>query len=84
MHLREPDAKPHHAKPYPVACSQEVRLKEEVARLCELGILRKINRSKWASPMFLINKLDVSLRSFEDLREHNKWIKQHPDQILKR
>ena len=42
----KPDVKPYHAKLYPVPHSQTVKLKEEVARLCELGILRKINRSK--------------------------------------
>jgi hypothetical protein len=70
-----PDVKPYHARPYPVPHSQTVKLKEEVERLCELGILRKINRSKWACPMFTINKPDGSLRSLADLRELNKWIK---------
>ena len=79
----KPDVKPYHAKPYPVPHSQTVKLKEEVARLCELGILRKINRSKWACPMFTINKPDGSLRSLADLRELNKWIKRHPFPIPK-
>jgi hypothetical protein len=68
IELKEPDAKPYHAKLYPVPHSQTVKLKEEVARLCELGIIRKINRSKWACPMFTINKPDGSLRSLADLR----------------
>jgi hypothetical protein len=75
IELKEPDAKPYHAKLHPVPHSQTVKLKEEVARLCELRILRKINRSKWACPMFTINKPDRSLRSLADLRELNKWIK---------
>ena len=62
----KPDDKPYHAKPYLVPHSQTIKLKEEVARLCELGILRKINRSKGACPMFTINKPDGSLRSLAD------------------
>ncbi len=78
-----PDVKPYHARPYPVPHSQTVKLKEEVERLCELGILRKINRSKWACPMCTINKPDGSLRSLADLRELNKRIKRHPFPIPK-
>ena len=39
----QPEAKPYHARPCPVLHSQTVKLKEEVKRLCELGILRNIN-----------------------------------------
>ena len=44
IHLKEPDYMPYHAKPYPVPHSQEWKLKEEVNRLCEQGILQKINK----------------------------------------
>src|SRR5688500_13588077 len=83
LHLKDPNGQPYHAKPYPVPRSQEVKLKEEVNRLCELGILRKINRSEWACPMFTINKPDGSLQSLADLRELNKRIKRHPFPIPK-
>ena len=53
LELKDPSAKPCHAKPYPVPRSQEKKLKEEVERLCKFGVLRKINRSEWACPMFL-------------------------------
>ena len=48
--LKDPSCKPYHAKAYPVPHSQEQKLKEEVARLCKQGILKKINRSEWACP----------------------------------
>src|SRR5207237_1350677 len=72
--LKDTTAAPYHAKPYPVPYSQEQKLKEEVDRLCKQGILRKINRSEWACPMFTISKPDGSLRSLADLRELNKRI----------
>src|SRR5688500_9052128 len=77
LHLKDPNGQHYHAKPYLVPRSQEVKLKEEVNRMCELGILRKINRSEWACPLFTINKPNGSLRSLADLRELNKRIKQH-------
>jgi hypothetical protein len=41
-------------------------------------VLRKINHSEWAYPMFTISKPDGSLRSLADLREVNKEIKRKP------
>ena len=78
LELKDPNVKPYHAKPYPVPYSQEKRLKDEIKRLCEYGVLRKINNSEWACPMFTIAKPDGSLRSLADLREVNKVIKRKP------
>ena len=78
LELKDPNVKPYHAKPYPVPHSQEKRLKDEIKRLCEYGVLRKINNSEWACPMFTISKPDGSLRSLADLREVNKVIKRKP------
>ena len=78
LELKEPDTKPYHAKPYPVPYSQERKLKEEIQRLIDYGVLRKINNSEWASPMFTISKPDGTLRSLADLRELNKRIKRKP------
>jgi hypothetical protein len=78
LELKDPKVKPYHAKPYPVPYSQEKRLKQEIQRLCSYGILRKINYSEWACPMFTIAKRDGSLRSLTDLREVNKVIKRKP------
>ena len=46
IELKDPDCKPYHAKPYPVPQSQEQKLREEVQRLVDYGVLRKINRSE--------------------------------------
>ena len=78
LELKDPNVKPYHAKPYPVPHSQEQRLKDEIRRLCEYDVLRKINNSEWACPMFTISKPDGSLRSLADLREVNKVIKRKP------
>jgi hypothetical protein len=77
LELINPNLKPFHVKPYPVPYSQEKRLKEELNRLCSYGVLRKINNSEWACPMFTISKPDGSLRSLADLREVNKLSKEN-------
>ena len=78
LELRNPDEKPYHARPYPVPHSQEKKLRDEVERLCRYRVLRKVNRSEWACPMFTVLKPDKSLRSLADLRELNKRIKRKP------
>jgi hypothetical protein len=39
LELKDPNVKPFHAKPYPVPYSQEKQLKDEINRLCSLGVL---------------------------------------------
>ena len=78
LELREEHGKPYHSKPYPVPHSQERKLRDEVDRLVKHKVLRKVNRSEWACPMFTILKPDGSLRSLADLRELNKRIKRKP------
>jgi hypothetical protein len=58
LELKDPDAKPYHAKPYPVPQSQEVELKAEIERSVSYGVLRKVNCSEWPSPMFTVTKKD--------------------------
>jgi hypothetical protein len=79
----KPDATPHHSRAYPVPHSQEKQLREEVERMVKLGVMRKVNRSEWASPAFTIAKKDNTLRSIADLRELNKRIKRKPYPIPK-
>jgi hypothetical protein len=78
LELEDPNVKPFHAKPYPVPYSQEKRFKDEINRLCSYGVLREINNSEWACPMFTIAKPDGSLQSLPDLREVNKVVKRKP------
>jgi hypothetical protein len=83
LELKDPNAKPYHARAYPVPQSQELKLKQEIDRLVGYGVLRKINRSEWAAPMFTVTKPDTTLRSIADLRELNKRIRRKPFPIPK-
>ena len=71
-------AKPYHAKPYPIPKVHEATLKMEVERLCKLGVLKKVNRSQWAAPTFIIPKKDGTVRFISDFRELNKRIRRKP------
>jgi hypothetical protein len=81
LELKDTNEEPYHAKPYPVPHSQEQQLKDEVQQLVDFGVLRKLNRSEWACPMFTISKPDKLLRSLADLRELNKRIKSNMETL---
>jgi RNase H-like domain found in reverse transcriptase/Reverse transcriptase (RNA-dependent DNA polymerase)/Integrase zinc binding domain/Retroviral aspartyl protease len=70
--------KPYHARPYPIPKIHESTLKMEVDRLCQIGVLKKINRSQWGSPTFIIPKKDGTVRFISDFRELNKRIQRQP------
>ena len=72
------DAKPYHAKPYPVPRAYEAVFKKEVARLCKLGVLKKVNRSEWAAPTFIQPKKNGTVRFLSDFRKLNQRIKRKP------
>ena len=67
-----PEAKPYHAKAYPIPQIHTATLKMEVERLCKVGVLKKVNDSEWAAPTFIIPKKDGSVRFISDFRELNK------------
>ena len=79
----KPDAEPYHARPFPIPKIHEGTLKMEVERLCEVGVLKKVNRSEWAAPTFIIPKKDGTVRFISDFRELNKRIKRKPFPIPK-
>ena len=76
-------AKPYHARPYPIPKTYEQTLKMEVQRLCDIGVLKKVNRSEWGAPTFIIPKKDGTVRFINDFRELNKRIKRKPYPIPK-
>ena len=76
-------AKPYHGRPYSVPKAYEQQLKDEVERLCKVGVLKKVNRSEWAAPTFVIPKKDQTIRFISDFRELNKRIKRKPYPIPK-
>ena len=77
------DAKPHHARPYPVPKVHKEVFKKEVTRLCKLGVLRKVNRSEWGDPTFIKPKKNGTVRFLSDFRELNKRIRRKPFPIPK-
>jgi hypothetical protein len=72
------DATPYHAKAYPIPKCHLKTLKMEVQRLVELRVLKKVNRSEWAAPTFIIPKKDGTVRFISDFRELDKRIKHKP------
>ena len=77
IELRD-DVRPYHAKPFPIPRVHEQTLKVELQRLCDIGVLRRINHSEWAAPTFVIPKKDGSVRFISDFRELNKRIRRQP------
>jgi hypothetical protein len=73
----------YHAKAFPIPRVHLETLKAEVQRLCNLGVLKRVNWSKWAAPTFIIPKKDGSVCFISDFRELNKRVKQKPYPIPK-
>jgi len=74
----KPGVTPYHARPYPVPKCHSNTLRMEVDRLCEIGVLKRVNRSEWAAPSFIIPKKDGTVRFINDFRELNKRIRRKP------
>jgi hypothetical protein len=79
----KPDATPYHAKAIPIPKVHLDTLRQEVERLCELGVLKKVNRSEWAAPTFIIPKKNGTVRFISDFRELNKRTRRKPYPIPK-
>jgi hypothetical protein len=77
------DVKPYHAWCYPIPKVYEETMKKEVERLCAIGVLKKVNRSKWAAPTFIIPKKNGTVWFISDFRKLNKRIKRKPFPIPK-
>ena len=74
---------PYHARAYPIPKIYEQTLQMEVDRLCQLGVLKKVNRSEWAAPTFIIPKKDGTVRFISDFRELNKRVQRTPFPVPK-
>ena len=57
--------------------------RDEIERMCRLGILRRVNDSEWGAPTFCQAKKNGTIRILTDLRELNKLIKRKPFPIPK-
>ena len=67
IELKE-NIKPYHAKPFSVPKYYKGTSHKEVQHLEKLGILKKINRSEWAAPTFLMSKKNGTIRFLSDFR----------------
>ena len=74
IELKE-NVSPYYARPYSIPKCYETALKIEVERLVKIGVLKKVNRSRWGAPTFIIPKTDETIRFISDFRELNKLIK---------
>ena len=74
----KPDVAPYHARAFPIPRVYEETLKKEVRRLEKIGVLRRVNRSEWAAPTFIVPKKDGKVRFVSDFRELNKRIVRNP------
>jgi len=59
-------AKPYHAHACDTPRCHIQTLKAEVECLIKIGVLKKMNRSEWAAPTFIIPKKDGSVRFISD------------------
>ena len=73
----------YHTWPFPILRVHEKTLRLEVEWLCQIGVLKKVNCSKWAAPIFIIPQKDGTVRFINDFQELNKRIKQKTYPILK-
>ena len=74
----KPGVEPYHARSFPIPKCYEETLRQEVERLVKIGVLKKVNRSEWAAPTFIIPKKDGTVRFISDFRELNKRIRRQP------
>ena len=72
------DAKPYHARAFPIPHIHESTFKKDLDRLVKIGVLTKVNHSEWAAPAFIVPKKDGRVRFVTDFRKLNAQIKRSP------
>jgi len=69
------NAQPFHAKSYAVPHIHQQVFKDELQRLCQIGVLEKCGGTEWAAGTFIIPKKDGRVRWVSDFRMLNKSLK---------
>ena len=72
------NAKPVNARWYPVPRINKRTFKTELMRLVEIGVLEKVQESKWGTPVFIIPKKEGTVRLLTDYRKVNGQIVRKP------
>jgi hypothetical protein len=78
LDLTNPNAKPYHGKPYQVPRSLLPLLKKKVKRLCKIGVLCKMNNSKWAAQSFAIPRKNKQIWFITNLCKLNQFLCWYP------
>ena len=79
----KPDAELYHGKTFPVPRIHELTFKQELGHFEALKVLKKVNRSQWGAPKFLLTKKDNTVYFIFDFRELNNHILHQPYPIPK-
>jgi hypothetical protein len=74
VNLKE-DAKPYHAKDFPVQKIHHDTLKLEIERLVKLGVLKRWSDSEWAAPTLIIPEKNGTVRFISEFRRLNEMLK---------
>jgi hypothetical protein len=77
LELKE-GTKPYHAQAYPVPQCHINTLRAEVEQLCKIGVLKRVNRSEWGAPTFIIPKKNGTVWFISDFLELSKRIVRRP------
>ena len=77
------DTVPKHHKPFPVLKIYEAMFRNDLNRLCKIGVLKKCSDSMWASPTLIIPKKNSTVRFILDFRYVNKCFIRKPYPIPK-
>ena len=85
----KPDARPFHARAYTIPKIYEETVRNEIQQLVQRGVLRRVNRSEWAAPTFIVpKKLNPgqtipTARVVSDFRKLNEVLVRHPYPVPK-
>ena len=79
----KPDAELYHGKPLFVPHIHELTFNQELDRLEAVKVIKKVNRSQWGAPAFLIPNKDITVRFISDFRKLDKRILRQPYPVPK-